>query len=98
MTNTPITSSEDNSFGLGYFPVPARLRGLGRFADALKAGNLVSIKVFPRDGIWMLRARVDSRFSIMAQDMVSLLAEGLTRTQCNEPGTLDFYFQDEKLV
>jgi len=91
------TSGTDNSFGMGNYPLPARLSGLGRFVENLRPTKLVEQKVFPNEGIWMLTAKVDTHLSIMAEDMKSLLRLGLMRVQCNNVGTLSFYFQDEPI-
>jgi hypothetical protein len=85
---------KDNSFGLGYYPMPPALAGLGRFMDNLKPQRLVSHQVFPREGIHLLTVKVDHQFSIMLEDMKSLIKHGFTRMQCNEPGTMGLYFQD----
>ena len=87
----------DNSFGRGYYEPPNRLLGLGRFVENLRPKNLVNIRVFPDEGIWMLTAEADGRLSIMRRDLESLLSQGLIRIQSNEAGTLDFYFQDEPI-
>jgi hypothetical protein len=88
---------KDNSWGLGYFPLPPKLSGLGRFVENLKPTLLVSHNVFPREGIHMLTAHVNARLSVMGEDLKNLLRHGLVRIQCNEPGTLAFYFQDEPI-
>jgi len=88
-------TDQDNSFGLGFYPLPARLSGLGRFVENLKPTKLLDYKVWPRDGSWMLVAKADTRLSIMGEDMKSLIRLGLVRVQCNDLGTLSFYFQDE---
>ena len=85
--------SQDNTFGRGHVPLPAKLSYLGNFCDNLRPTKLVGHKVFLDENVHMLRAKVDTRFSIMARDMETLLRLKLLRIQCNEPGTLDFYFQ-----
>lgn len=86
----------DNSYGRGYFPLPARLSGLGRFSDALKPTR-VRHTVFPDEGIHMLTIQAGPGFSIMSRDLESLLRLGLMRMQSNEPGEISFYFQDKPL-
>jgi hypothetical protein len=86
-------SEPDNSFGRGYYPLPPQLAGLGRFVSSLRPNNLIDHKVWPDEGTHMLTARVDPKLSVMAADMKSLLKLGLVRVQCNDPGTLSFYFQ-----
>ena len=86
-------AGQDNTFGRGYVPLPPELSGLGRFVENLRPNNLVDHKVFPDDGVHMLTAKVNTRLSIMVLDMKSLIKRGLVRVQCNEIGTLSFYFQ-----
>lgn len=92
---TATQTQTDNSFGLGYYPLPAKLSGLGRFVANLAPKKLVSHKVFvEKDGLThMLTAKVDLQFSIMVLDMQSLINHGLIRVQCNDPGTMAFYFK-----
>jgi hypothetical protein len=90
--NCRRASQEDNSYGRGYFPLPPKLAGLGRFSDALKPTNLVDHKYFPDEDTHMLVTKVTPKLSVMAADMKSLLMLGLTRIQSNHPGTLSFYF------
>lgn len=85
-------ADQDNSWGLGYYPLPPQLSHLGRFADNLAPTKLVGHKFFVNDGVHMLTAKVNTRLSVMAEDMKTLLRLGLLRIQCNELGTLDFYF------
>lgn len=89
---------KDNSFGLGYYPLPAKLAGLGRFVENLRPARLVDHKVYPKEGIHLLVAKVDTRLSIMVEDMKVLIRMGLMRMQTNEIGTLTFYFQDEPIA
>lgn len=88
----------DNSFGLGYYAPPPRILGLGRFADNLRPNRLVDMKVWPREGIWMLTARSDERLSILEGDLDSLLKQGLVRIMVNRPGTISFYFKDKPIA
>jgi hypothetical protein len=88
------STAEDNTYGRGYYPLPAKFARLGDFVGNLRPLKLVAHRVFVDDKIHLLRAKVDVRLSIMALDMKSLLKLGLVRIQCNEPGTLDFYFQE----
>ncbi len=88
-------ATEDNSWGRGYYPLPPRLSNLGRFVENLRPANLVDHKFYPDEGIHMLTARVNVRLSVMLLDMKSLIKLGFVRMQCNEPGTLSFYFQAE---
>jgi hypothetical protein len=95
----------DNTFGRGgYYPLPAKLAGLGTYVINLAPKRLVSHKVFLERVPWgggrrgdrpihMLTARVDHHFSIMVEDMKSLIKHGLIRMQSNEPGTMAFYFE-----
>ena len=83
----------DNSFGRGYYEPPSRLLRLGHFVDSLRPKNLVDIRVFPDEGVWMLTTESNTHLSIMRRDLESLLAMGLVRVQVNEPGSIDFYFQ-----
>lgn len=92
-----MAREQDNSWGLGYYPLPAKLSGLGRFVENLSPKRLVAHHVFPREGVHMLTAKADVRLSIMRRDLESLLDQGLVRIQVNEPGTIDFYFEDESL-
>lgn len=85
---------QDNSYGAGYYPLPPKLAGLGRFAECLKPANLVDHKVFPEEGIHMLTAKVNTRFSIMVEDMKVLIRLGFLRMQSNEAGTVAFYFYE----
>lgn len=87
----------DNSFGRGYFEPPAKIRNLGRFADNLAPNRVLDVKVFPREGIWMVTTRSDVRFSILPRDLESLMRLGLVRVQVNEPGTISLYFQDKPI-
>jgi hypothetical protein len=86
-------TAQDNTFGRGNVPLPPELSNLGRFVESLRPSSLVNHKAFPDDGEHMLTARVDPRLSITVQDMKNLIKQGLVRVQCNEPGTLSFYFQ-----
>lgn len=90
-----LSLDEDNSFGQGHYPLPASLSRLGRFVANLQPTKLVNHRVWPQNGIHMLTAQVDTQLSIMAEDMKSLLSLGLVRIQCNEPGTLGFYFKQK---
>lgn len=92
-TPTPPGSNTDNSYGRGYYPLPPQLAGLGRFADSLKPANILDHKVFPDTNEHMLTTRVNAKLSIMGMDLKALLRLGLVRIQCNDPGTLAFYFQ-----
>lgn len=87
----------DNSFGLGYYPPPAKIGNLGRFVDNLTPSRVLSVKVYPREGVWLVETRADERLSIMQRDMESLLRLGLVRIQVNRPGTITFYIQDKPL-
>jgi hypothetical protein len=86
-------AAADNSWGRGYYPLPPKLSSLGRFAASLAPGKLVDHKFFPDDGVHLLTAKVGHGLSVMADDMKSLLRLGLSRIQCNDPGTLGFYFE-----
>jgi len=88
--------SDDNSFGRGHHPLPARLAGLGRYCDALRPKNLLSHKVFVDDGVHMLTIEAGHGFSVMREDMKSLLRAGLVRMQSNEPGEISFYFEEKR--
>lgn len=90
-----MSARSDNSWGSGYFPLPDRLKNLGRFVENLDTKRLVAHHAFPRDGVHMLTAKADTRLSIMRRDLESLLNAGLVRIQSNEPGTIDFYFEDD---
>lgn len=92
-----MARERDNSYGRGYYPLPAKLSGLGRFVENLSPKRLLDHHVFVEDGIHMLTAKTDVRLSIMRRDLESLLDQGLVRIQVNEPGTIDFYFEDESL-
>lgn len=88
----------DNSFGRGYYKPPARILSLGRYVDNLTPSRLVRIRVYPDEGVWLLDAKADERFSIMKLDLESLLRQGLIRMQVNRPGTITFYFQDKPIA
>ena len=88
----------DNSFGRGYYKPPARVLALGRYVDNLTPGRLVRIQVYPEDGVWLLEAKADERFSIMKLDLESLLRLGLIRIPVNRPGTITFYMQDKPIA
>lgn len=88
----------DNSWGLGFYPLPSRLAGLGRFVGNLAPKLLIAHHVFPKEGIHMLTARADTHLSVMRRDLESLLDQGLVRIQVNEPDTIDFYFEDKPLI
>ena len=81
-----------------YGRLPARYSGLGRFSDALRPQNIRRFMVFPpsageSDATYMLTTGVDTRsFSVMRRDLESLLDQGLTRIQSNDPGEVSFYF------
>lgn len=90
---------QDNSWGRGYYPLPAHLSGLGRFMDGLSPQNLLDHKVWPDDraaggDIHMLTVE-DRDVSIFSRDLESLLKNGLIRIQSNEPGQVSFYFVDK---
>ena len=91
--------AQDNSWGRGYYPLPAHLSGLGRFMDGLKPRKLIDHKVWPEDptaggDIHMLTV-VDRDVSIMVRDIQSLIELGLIRIQSNNPGEVSFYFVDK---
>jgi len=86
-----VAAGEDNSFGNGYFEPPVKLRSLGRFSDSLRPSRVLSYKYFLDDKSWMITTKV-TRVSVMVQDLKTLIRLGLLRIQCNEPGTLSFYF------
>jgi hypothetical protein len=88
----------DNSYGLGYYEPPAKIRNLGRFADNLDPKRVLKVKVFPREGIWMVTTRSDLRFSILERDLESLMRLGLVRIQVNDPGEISLYFKDKPLT
>jgi hypothetical protein len=96
----PVWATEshpDNTFGRGYYPLPNKLKGLGRFMENLAPRHLVEHKAFVdarRPTIHMLTAKVDRHFSVLLKDMESLIAHGFVRMQSNEPGTVSFYFQE----
>jgi hypothetical protein len=92
-----MARERDNSWGRGYYPLPARLSGLGRFVENLSPKRLLAHHVFPDDGVHMLTAKSDTHLSIMRRDLQSLLDQGLVRIQVNDRGTIDFYFEDESL-
>lgn len=98
MTYSYSRQGADNSFGMGYYPLPPELSSLGRFVEALRPNALVDHKVFVNEGVHMLVAKVSNRFSIMAADMKTLLRLGLTRIQSNDPGTVAFYFEGYPVV
>ena len=84
---------DDNSYGAGNYPLPAKLHHLGNFADVFRAP--IDHKVFPgADGdTHMLTVPVSTKLSIMGADLMSLLRlMGLSRIQVNKPGTISFYF------
>lgn len=89
---TRKAGTPDNSWGRGNYELPAKLSGLGRFVANLAPMKLVDHKFFPDDGVHLLTAKVNTQLSVMAEDMKSLLRLGLVRVQCNDPGTLGFYF------
>lgn len=84
---------EDNSWGLGHYPIPKSLLSLGRFCDALRPANIEDHKVFPNDGVHMLTVKAGPKLSIMAADMRQLLKLGLSRIQSNDMGKVSFYFE-----
>ncbi len=84
-------SFSDNSYGLGFYPLPPKLRGLGRFSDGLKPANLLNFKYVPQDGVFMLDTKL-SYLSVLALDLKALLAQGLYKIQSNDPGVVSFYF------
>lgn len=88
---------QDNSWGLGYYPLPQELKNLGRYSDALKPANLLDFKYFEREGVFMLDTKL-SNLSVMALDLKSLLNLGLSRIQSNNPGVVSFYFEGFKGV
>jgi hypothetical protein len=89
---------KDNSYGLGHYPLPRRLAGLGRFMDGLRPANLIDHKVFPGTGggdkmnVHMLTVS-ERAMSLFVRDIESLIKLGLIRIQSNEPGQISFYFQ-----
>jgi hypothetical protein len=89
-----MTAKQDNTWGRGYLPLPTKLRGLGRLADAFHRG--LNHKAWPaehgRPETHMLTVSA-AKLSIMRLDMQSLMELGLARIQVNEPGTLAFYFE-----
>ena len=40
---------KDNSYGRGYYPLPASLAGAGRFMDGLRPTRIIDHKVWPDD-------------------------------------------------
>jgi hypothetical protein len=88
-----IAAEEDNTFGMGHVPLPPSLSHLGRYVANLAPAKLVSHKVFVKEKIHMLTCKVNTQLSCMALDLKTLLKLGLTRIQCNELGTLSFYFE-----
>jgi len=94
VAHTCAAAVQDNSYGAGYYPLPPKLAGLGRFAECLKPANLVDHKVFPEEGIHMLTTKVNARFSVMGEDMKTLIRLGFVRMQSNEAGTVAFYFYE----
>lgn len=92
----PMRHEQDNSWGRGYYPLPAQLSGLGRFMDGLAPTRLLDHKVWPDDpteggDIHMLTVE-DTNVSIGVLDIESLIENGLIRIQSNEPGAVSFYF------
>lgn len=87
------SAAEDNSYGGGNYPLPAKLSHLGRFVANLAPGKIIDHKYFVNEQQHMLTAKVNGNLSVMAADMKTLLRLGLTRIQCNAPGTLAFYFE-----
>jgi hypothetical protein len=93
------SAGADNSWGRGYYPLPARLAGLGRFMDSLAPTKLLDHKVWPDDpteggDIHMLTVK-DRGVNIFVRDIESLIKNGLIRIQSNEPGQVSFYFVDK---
>jgi hypothetical protein len=91
-----MRDEQDNSWGRGYHPLPARLSGLGRFMDGLAPTKLLDHKVWPDDpteggDIHMLTVEATD-VSIGFRDLESLIENGLIRIQSNEPGAVSFYF------
>lgn len=89
------TAAEDNTWGRGNVPLPTKLSGLGRYVAALAPGKILSHKAFPDDFVHMLTVKVSHSLSMMVEDNKTLIRLGLLRIQCNDPGTLSFYFQGE---
>lgn len=84
---------DDNTWGSGYVPVPAKLSAIGHHSDALKPKRWLDHKVFVKEGVHMIT--VDSnKISITSADMTALIdGYGLILIQSNSPGTMSLYFE-----
>ena len=82
---------KDNSFGAGYWPLPARLRRLLVYNIS---GSKRSHKVFPDDPTHMFTFDLQG-FNIMEKDLQTLMELGLVRIQSNEPNQISLYFRGD---
>lgn len=89
-----VTERKDNTFGRGYVPPFSALSSMGRYSDAFKPRNWLDHSVFVDDGVHMVTVMADSKLSITAADLESMLYFNLEKIQVNEPGTVSFYFRE----
>ena len=63
----------DNSFGLGYYPLPRQLQNLGRFVEELDPSEFLSHKVYPKEGVHVITIKVSMKLDILKNDLEALI-------------------------
>lgn len=85
---------KDNSYGAGYWPLPARLANIQTFITS--SNKIVKTHtVFPDTNMHMFTTNADTRFSIVENDLMTLIRLGFVGIRVNEPGKIAIYFKGE---